>query len=173
MQSVTRSVILSLCIVVAVAASFMPWKCQSITDLGVQPAQTIPIPATQQQAAITTESLAIGIAVAAAILILLTLDLGRSWRRTRTQLVNRCESCGYQLEDRDEYCYMCGTRVGMRPSIPEPQQQTKVQQPRQSTESDLTKEMQNLHNVCRSCGHENPDWITTYCVRCGARLQSD
>jgi hypothetical protein len=114
MKSETRGAILTLCIVLVLAISFVPWKGQSKTDSGV--AQTVPLPSTQQQTGIATESLAIGIGMAAVILMLLTLDLGR-WRR-EAQLTKSCESCGSQLEDRDEYCRKCGARVGTKPSVP-------------------------------------------------------
>jgi hypothetical protein len=25
-------------------------------------------------------------------------------------------------------------------------------------------------NVCKTCGHVNPEWIRNYCVRCAAKL---
>jgi CDGSH-type Zn-finger protein len=28
-------------------------------------------------------------------------------------------------------------------------------------------------NVCKTCGHVNPEWIRNYCVRCAARLKMD
>jgi len=28
-------------------------------------------------------------------------------------------------------------------------------------------------NECKSCGHVNPEWIRTYCVRCAAKLKMD
>jgi len=26
-------------------------------------------------------------------------------------------------------------------------------------------------NICKSCGHMNPEWVRSYCVRCAARLK--
>jgi CDGSH-type Zn-finger protein len=28
-------------------------------------------------------------------------------------------------------------------------------------------------NVCKTCGHVNPEWIRNYCVRCAAKLKMD
>jgi CDGSH-type Zn-finger protein len=30
-----------------------------------------------------------------------------------------------------------------------------------------------MRNVCKTCGHVNPEWIRNYCVRCAARLKAD
>ncbi len=138
--------------------------------------------------------------VSVAVIAVAAIALIRSRRRRKTSrraLEEQCLSCGYKNRRGAVFCSRCGSSLaapavpvmkpergasaaptmsvesyaGVSPVVrPEPPVSA-VTPPREYAATTVSP--LESRNVCRNCGHVNPDWIMLYCVRCAARLQMD
>jgi hypothetical protein len=139
----------------------------------------------------------IGLVAAVAIA---TIGIRRFRKRkkiARGALARQCPSCGSKNRDDAVFCSRCGSSLAapgapvmkleppvsaasvMRPepSVPvapfmKAEPGAPAATPRQEWVR-VTSSPVEARNVCRTCGHVNPDWNTVYCVRCAARLRVD
>jgi hypothetical protein len=140
-----------------------------------------------QAPADTTTYTAVLIGSLAAVVLVAAGLVRRRRRRETTQrlLVKRCPSCGSKNRDDAVFCSNCGNSLAA-PSVPVTKPEplvsaTPVVRPEPTVslatplkEPDKTTAFPSeTRNVCRTCGHVNPDWVRNYCVRCAARLKTD
>jgi len=120
-----------------------------------------------------------------AIIAVAVIGLVRSRRKKRSPqgvLVKRCRSCGYNNRDDAVFCSRCGSSLGaphapvIKPEPPlsvapvmKPEPLVSVVAPPREL-SRTTVGPVETRNVCRTCGHVNPEWIRHYCVRCAAKM---
>jgi len=118
-------------------------------------------------------------------------------RRAQGVVAKRCPSCGSKNRDDAVFCSRCGNSLAalsksvatpeapvsvppvMRAEPPAPAAPVMRLEPPAGVATPLREWARPMvtpagpPNVCRTCGHVNPDWVTIYCVRCAARLQRD
>lgn len=135
-----------------------------------------------------------------AVIAVATIGLVRFRRRRRASqgvLGKRCPSCGLKNKDDAVFCSRCGSSLAATgASVPTPEPPVSaapVMKPELSVSVvPVTKPEPPVsmvaaprelgrtiagpvetRNVCRTCGHVNPDWIRQYCVRCAAEMKID
>jgi hypothetical protein len=100
-------------------------------------------------------------------------------------LVKRCPTCGYKNKDDAVFCSNCGNSLAaLGAPVTKPERLVSAV-PVEKTESAVSvaapsKELEGItagpvetRNVCKTCGHVNPEWVRNYCVRCAAKLKTD
>jgi hypothetical protein len=146
---------------------------------------------------ITYATVAIGLATVVAIAAIGIRRFRKRKRIAQGVLAKQCPLCRSKNRDDAVFCSRCGSSLAapsapmMRPEIPvsvapvmgpEPsvslapfikaEPPAPVVTPRQEWVR-VTASPVETRNVCKTCGHVNPDWITIYCVRCGTKLRMD
>jgi len=139
----------------------------------------------------------IGLVAAVAIATIGIRRFRKRRRIARGALARQCPSCGSKNRDDAVFCSRCGSSLAapngsvvkpeapvsvppvMRAEPPIPVAPAMrleppvgvVTPPREWARTTVSPA--ETRNVCRTCGHVNPDWNTVYCVRCAARLRVD
>jgi hypothetical protein len=148
----------------------------------------------------TYATVLIGLVAVVAVVAVAAIVLVRSRRKRRTAqgvLAKRCPSCGSKNRDDAAFCSRCRGPLAapsarfMKPEFPvsvapamRPELYvtaapvTRAEPPVSAVTPPrglgrTTVSPGEMRNVCTTCGHVNPEWISIYCVRCGARLTID
>jgi hypothetical protein len=119
------------------------------------------------------------------VIALAIFGLARSRKKTRkTQgtSAKQCPLCGHANRDDALFCSHCGSSLAARGAAvkkPEPAvSAAPVMRPKPTAGTViLPRELERatagpveMRNVCKTCGHVNPEWIRNYCARCAAKL---
>ena len=123
-----------------------------------------------------------GIIIVVALAIFGLARSRKKTKKTQGTLAKQCPSCGHANRDDAVFCSHCGSSLVARgapitktepvvsaPPImkPKPTDGTVIL-PRELERA--TASPVEMRNVCKTCGHVNPEWIRNYCARCGAKL---
>ena len=145
----------------------------------------------------TYATVLIGSVVVIAVTAIVIVRFRKKRGTSQGVLVKRCPSCGYNNRDDAVFCSRCGSSLGApRASVMKPESPVSVA-PVMKPELHVTaapviraeppvsvvtfpRELgrttvspAQTRNVCRTCGHVNPEWIRHYCVRCAAEMKTD
>jgi hypothetical protein len=130
----------------------------------------------------TYAAVLIGIIAVVALAVFGLVRSRKKKKKPEGPSAKRCPSCGHANRDDAVFCSHCGSPLAARgapvtkpeplvsvaPVIkPEPAARAVIL-PRELERA--TAGLVETRNVCRTCGHVNPEWVRNYCVRCAAKL---
>jgi hypothetical protein len=120
-----------------------------------------------------------------AVVVLVAIGLVRSRKKTRKPQrasVKQCPSCGHENRNDAVFCSHCGSSLPARAApvtkpeplaslapVIKPEPAAGVMTPPIELERAIASPAET-RNVCKTCGHVNPEWVRNYCVRCAAKL---
>jgi ribosomal protein L32 len=130
----------------------------------------------------TYAAVLIGIIVVVALAVIGLVRSRKKTRKAQGASAKQCPSCGHSNRDDAVFCSHCGSSLAVRGAPvtkPEPLVSiSPVIKPEPAAGPViLPRELERTtagpvetRNVCKSCGHVNPEWVRNYCVRCAAKL---
>jgi ribosomal protein L32 len=130
----------------------------------------------------TYAAVLIGIIAVVALAVFGLVRSRKKKKKPEAPSAKRCPSCGHANRDDAVFCSHCGSSLAARGTPvtkPEPLvSEAPVIKPEPAAGAViLPRELERTtagpvetRNVCRTCGHVNPEWVRNYCVRCAAKL---
>jgi ribosomal protein L32 len=118
----------------------------------------------------TYAAVLIGIIVVVALAVIGLVRSRKKTRKPQGATAKQCPSCGHANRDDAVFCSHCGSSLtvrGARVIKPESAAGPMIL-PRELERT--TASPVETRNVCKTCGHVNPEWVRNYCVRCAAKL---